>query len=88
MDNSYWSCGISTSCLYRFELNGTLLTRIAIPVPVPTMLCVGGQNMRTAFVTTLREGLDPARLANHPSAGKVFVLDLDVAGAHLSNLQT
>ena len=74
MDNSYWSGGISASCLYRFGLDGTLLTRIAIPVPVPTMLCVGGQDMRTAFVTSLREGLDPARLAN-------FVLDLDVAGA-------
>jgi sugar lactone lactonase YvrE len=44
------------------------------------MLCFAGHDMRTAFVTNLREGLDPATLARHPDAGRMFALNLGVAG--------
>ncbi len=80
MDGGYWSCGVSAGCLNRFGTDGALLARIATPVPAPTMLCFGGKEMRTAFVTNLRDGLDPATLAHHPYAGKIFALDLGVAG--------
>jgi len=80
MDGGYWSCGVSAGCLNRFGSDGTLLARVTLPVPAPTMLCFAGHDMRTAFVTNLREGLDPATLARHPDAGRIFALDLGVAG--------
>lgn len=80
VEEGYWSCGVSAGCLNRFGAKGELLARIAVPVPAPTMLCFGGKDMRTAFVTSLREGLDPAVLAEHPDAGKIFAIELGVAG--------
>lgn len=80
IEGGYWSCGVSAGCINRFAIDGALLARIAVPVPAPTMLCFGGKDMRTAFLTNLRDGLDPATLADYPNAGRVFSLDLGVAG--------
>jgi sugar lactone lactonase YvrE len=79
-EGGYWSCGVSAGCLNRFGIDGSLLEQIVVPVPAPTMLCFGASDMRTAFVTSLRDGLDPAKLADYPHAGKIFALHLGVAG--------
>jgi sugar lactone lactonase YvrE len=76
----YWSAGVSSGCLNRFDAEGRLHRRIPIPVAAPTMPCFGGTDMRTLFITSLREGLSAERLSSNPQSGGVLMLRLDVAG--------
>jgi sugar lactone lactonase YvrE len=76
----YWSAGISASCLNRFDFDGKLVQRIALPTPRPTMPCFAGPDLQTIFVTTARHGLDEATLARHPDAGRLLTLRVAVAG--------
>jgi sugar lactone lactonase YvrE len=50
-EGTYWSAGVSAGCLNRYTRDGALLARV--PVPVPTMPCFGGPDLRTLFVTSL-----------------------------------
>jgi sugar lactone lactonase YvrE len=79
-EGAYWSCGISAGCINRFDRDGTLLNKIEAPVPAPTMLAFGGKDMRTAYVTSLSDGLADRGLADHPNRGRLFAIDLGVAG--------
>jgi sugar lactone lactonase YvrE len=76
----YWSAGVSAGCLNRFDVDGSLVQRIDLPEPRPTMPCFAGPDMQTLFVTTARHGLDPAALARHPRAGQLLMLRVSVAG--------
>lgn len=77
---TYWSCGISAGCINRFDRDGVLLDKIEVPVPAPTMLAFGAKDMRTAYVTSLSDGLADRGLADHPHRGRLFSIDLGVAG--------
>jgi len=52
-EGCYWSAGVSAGCLNRYSPDGTLLARIPLPVPAPTMPCFGGPDLRALFVTSL-----------------------------------
>ena len=45
------------------------------------MPCFGGEDGRTMYVTSLREGLSEAELAQMPLSGGVFMFKPGVAGA-------
>ncbi len=80
VEGCYWSCGVSAGCINRFAPDGTLLARIPVPVPAPTMPCFGGPDMRTLFFTSLRDGLSQDTLARVPDSGSVFMMRVDVTG--------
>jgi sugar lactone lactonase YvrE len=80
-EGCYWSCGVSASRVNRFSPTGELIEYVTMPVSHPTMPCFGGPDGRTLYVTSLREGLSAAELAQSPQAGGVFMLDAGVAGA-------
>ena len=48
--------------------------------PEITKIAFGGDDLRTAFATSARKGLDAAALAEQPEAGNVFALEAGVAG--------
>lgn len=77
-EGCYWSAGNSADCLHRFAPDGTLLARVRLPVPRPTMPCFVGPAI---YVTTLRDGADAATLARHPAMGGLFRFASPVAGA-------
>jgi sugar lactone lactonase YvrE len=54
-EGCYWSAGISADSLHRFAPDGRLLARMPLPITAPTMPCFGGADMRTLYVTSLRE---------------------------------
>ena len=56
----------------RYAPDGSLLTRIELPVKRPTACTFGGVDRRTLFVTTARAGLDERAIAQQPDAGRVF----------------
>lgn len=81
MEGAYWSCGVSAGCLNRFDRDGRLLQRIDVPVATPTMVAFGGDDMKTLFITSLREHCAPDRLEKKPQTGAVFAMRVDVPGA-------
>lgn len=64
----------------RYAPDGRLLMSVKLPCARVTKLAFGGDDLRTAFVTTARVGLDAAQLAAQPLAGALFAFDAPVAG--------
>jgi sugar lactone lactonase YvrE len=79
-EGCYWSCGVSAGRLNRFSPSGELIQYVDLPVTHPTMPCFGGPDLRTLYITSLREGLSADELARTPLAGGLFKIEPGVAG--------
>lgn len=64
----------------RYSPAGELLEKVDLPVANVTKLAFGGPDLKRAYVTTARKGLDAAALAAQPMAGDVFSFDVEVPG--------
>jgi sugar lactone lactonase YvrE len=51
-----------------------------MPVRCPTMVCFGGADMKTLYITTTRENMEDDELAKYPLSGAIFTLPVAVAG--------
>ena len=71
----------------RFSPAGELLMTVPLPCARVTKVAFGGPDLRTAYVTTARVGLDDAALALQPLAGGLFAFDAPVAGRVLLAVQ-
>jgi DNA-binding IclR family transcriptional regulator len=59
----------------RFEPDGGMDRVVALPVPAPTGVALGGDSGRTLFVTTARDQLDRESLDAAPLSGRLFVVE-------------
>jgi len=59
---------------------GELLETVMVPAPQVTACAFGGPNLDQLYITTARNGLDDATLAEYPHAGGVFVATPDARG--------
>jgi sugar lactone lactonase YvrE len=75
-----WSARWGGSQLVRLSPQGEVLTRVAFPVSLVSSCTLGGPEMKTLFVTTAKEDLNPAQRRTEVAAGSVFALDVDVPG--------
>ncbi len=67
--------------IYRWDPNtGKLLAKIDLPVPNVTSCAFGGENLDLLLVTTARENLSDAQLAQYPESGDVFLIRTDSKG--------
>ena len=80
MEGCYWSAGVSAGNLNRFRPDGTLDRSIAMPCAAPTMPCFAGPDLKTIYVTSLRDGVTPEKLAKWPLSGSIFAFEVDVPG--------
>jgi sugar lactone lactonase YvrE len=64
----------------RYDPKGKLIRTVRFPTANVTKMCFGGADLRTAYATTARKGLDDAALAQQPDAGNLFSFDPGVAG--------
>ncbi|MEO6717914.1 MAG: SMP-30/gluconolactonase/LRE family protein [Novosphingobium sp.] len=64
----------------RYSPDGALLFQVDLPCARVTKVAFGGPDLRTAYVTTARTGLDAAALAAQPLAGGLFAFDAPAAG--------
>lgn len=64
----------------RYDPKGKLIKTVHFPTANVTKMCFGGADLKTAYATTARKGLDAAALALQPDAGNLFVFDPGVAG--------
>jgi sugar lactone lactonase YvrE len=81
-EGAYWSAGVSTGVLNRFDPDGTLSARIPLPVRAPTMPCFCGPDLRLLAVTSLSEGLP----AGDGPDGHVIVARAEVAGTPIGRM--
>ena len=64
----------------RYSPRGQLLATVTLPCAQVTKVAFGAAGLRTAYVTTARQGLSAAERAAQPLAGDVFCFNAPVAG--------
>lgn len=67
--NAHWGAG----CVVRYAPDGTISGGITVPASQPTCVAFGGDNLDLLLVTSARENLDAAALAQQPHAGDLFI---------------
>lgn len=77
---NYYSAMYEGKRIVKFSPQGEVLAEIETPVQCPTMPCFGGEDLKTLFITTSRNGRSEAELAAMPLSGCVFALRVDVPG--------
>ena len=82
VEGCYWTALLGGHRIARLSPTGETLAEYALPVRCPTMVCFGGEDMQTLYITTTRENMDAAELAQYPLSGAIFSLRTDVAGLH------
>jgi xylono-1,5-lactonase len=75
-----WSALYGGWGINRYAPDGRLIDHIAFPVANVTKLAFGGDDLKTVYATTARQGLTPAELAEQPFAGGLFAFQTDFAG--------
>ncbi|NMM92488.1 gluconolactonase, partial [Rhodococcus sp. SRB_17] len=82
VQGNYWCAMYEGARVLQLSPAGAVLQSIATPVACPTMVCLGGPEGRTLFVTTARQGRPEDELARTPLAGSVLALaqPVDVPG--------
>ena len=66
--------------LRRYAADGNLLATVPIPCAQVTKLAFGGEDLRTAYVTTARTGLSETDLCEQPLAGALFAFEAPAPG--------
>jgi len=51
-----------------------------VPAQCPTMPCFGGDDLRTLYLTSARQGRPAAELARWPDSGCIFSMRVEVPG--------
>ncbi|GAA0323139.1 SMP-30/gluconolactonase/LRE family protein [Sphingomonas oligophenolica] len=72
----------------RYAPDGALLETVALPTANITKLAFGGPELKTAYVTSARKGLDSAALEAQPEAGDLFAFEVDVPGLPVTEVGT
>jgi sugar lactone lactonase YvrE len=64
----------------RYAPDGSISGSIALPATQPTCVAFGGDQLNLLFVTSARESLSTAALAQQPQAGDVLIYQVEVQG--------
>ena len=75
----YWSALFDGGRVVRLSPAGDIVETVVLPVPRPTMIAFGGDDRRTAYVTSARS-LDADGSATVPHSGAIFSFRVDVPG--------
>ena len=73
-DGSVWVADAEGGKVWVFEPNGDVRKHLAVPLPMVTSLCFGGDDLRTLYVVTGSRG------AGRDDAGTIYATKTDVAG--------
>ena len=75
-----WSGLYSGGGLARFDRGGKLVDFWAMPTRDITKMALGGENMRTAYVTTATKNMSEQDRARWPASGHLLTFEAPVAG--------
>ncbi len=79
-EGCYWVAMFEGQRVLRLSPAGEVLGELRLPVRCPTMPCFGGDDLRTLYITTAREGRPDDEMSSQPAAGRVLSVRLDVPG--------
>ena len=79
-ENGYWCAMFEGGRVLRLSASGEILQEIKVPARCPTMVAFGGDDLRTLYITTGRNGRSESELEQYPLSGCVLSVRLDVAG--------
>ena len=79
-DGGLWTCLHGASRVVRFTPDGKVDQVIILAAPLPTGCALGGEDLRTLFITTSRAGLSFPQLDARPLSGSLFAVTVDVPG--------
>ncbi len=79
-EGHYWCAMYEGGRLLRISPEGRVLQDIPVPVRCPTMPCFGGEDSRTLYLTTAREGRPTRELQAMPLSGHVLWTRVEVPG--------
>lgn len=69
---NYWVAMYEGGCVLQLSPTGQVLQRIDTPVPCPTMVCFGGNDLQTLYITSARHGRPEAEQQARPPAGSLL----------------
>jgi len=79
-EGCYWTALFEGGRVQRYAPDGALLAEYAVPARCPTMVCFGGPDLRTLYVTSARTGRSEDELKTFPHSGSLFAMPVDVPG--------
>jgi sugar lactone lactonase YvrE len=79
-EGAYWSAQYEGGRVLRLSPDGDCLAVVRVPALRATMVAFGGEDLRTLYVTTARQGCTGEELASHPASGGLFAFPAPVAG--------
>lgn len=78
-EGHYWTALYEGGRVVRLNPQGEIVEEITVPAKCPTMVALGGEDMRTMFITSV--GNRPEEeLKQYPDSGAVFKVRVDVPG--------
>lgn len=80
VEGCLWSAHFAGWKVTRYSPDGEVLRVLDLPVAQVTSCAFGGPQMTTLFITTAREDMSEADLAQQPLAGGVFAMEVGVKG--------
>ena len=75
-----WNARWNGSSVLRIAPDGSIDRIVELPVSRVTCPALGGDDLKTLYITSAREGLTPEELEREPLAGSVFAVRVDVPG--------
>jgi L-arabinonolactonase len=75
-----WSAHWGAGRVVRYAPDGSISAVVEIPATQVSCIAFGGAALDLLFVTSAREGMSAATLAEQPHAGDVFVYQVNVKG--------
>ena len=79
-EGNYWVAMFEGGRVLKLAPGGQVLADVPTPVRCPTMVCFGGDDLQTLYLTSARHGRPAAELAAMPQSGCVLSMRVDVAG--------
>jgi sugar lactone lactonase YvrE len=77
---NYWVAMYEGQRVLQLSPHGDILQSIATPVLCPTMVCFGGDDLQTLYLTSARHGRSAQDLQMQPLMGAVFSTRVQVPG--------
>ncbi|WP_420405173.1 SMP-30/gluconolactonase/LRE family protein [Nisaea sp.] len=76
-EGAVWNAQFEGGCVQRYLADGTRDIRVEVPVSQVTLACFGGDELSSLYIATGREGFSAERERAQPTAGGIFVAELD-----------
>lgn len=84
---NYWAAMYEGARVLQLSPTGQVLADIPTPAQCPTMVCFGGDDLKTLYLTTARQKRPQEELRTYPQSGCVFSMRVDVAGLPVNFFQ-